>query len=505
VPLNTSQVYTATGTFSDGSTRDLSGVVVWDSSAPAIARIDSKGVVTGLASGTSTVSASLGTTAGSTTLVVTAPTINSIVVTPNGPTPGIGIAQTFTATAIYSDGSAQDLAAGVTWSSSASNVATIDNSGVADTLAAGTTTITATVGAFSGTATLTVVPTRLVSISVTPSPVSLARGTAQQFTATGTFDDGSTQVLTSATWGSSDNHTLAVDPATGVATAVGTGAATVSATSGSVTGSAPVTVTPATLVSIAVTPASLTLPTGTFRHMKAVGTFSDSSTQDVTLSAVWSSSNHLAATVDARGVVTAIASGTATISALVGAVSGSASLTVSPVTLTAITVSPSNPKIQRNTAIQLTAVGTFSDGSTATNLAGLAWTSSNARVAPVHGGGWVFGKKNGTTTITASVATVKGTTTVAVYGAALVSMTITPANAIVPVGATQQFTATALFTDGSQQDITNQVHWGSSHASVANISNGGDASGLATTTAAGTTVIGASYGTKTATTLLTVQ
>jgi hypothetical protein len=121
-------------------------------------------------------------------------------------------------------------------------------------------------------------------------------------------------------------------------------------------------------------------------------------------------------------------------------------------------VSPSNPKIQRNTAIQLTAVGTFSDGSTATNLAGLAWTSSNARVAPVHGGGWVFGKKNGTTTITASVAAVKGTTTVAVYGAALVSMTITPANAIVPVGATQQFTATALFTDGSQQDITNHVH-----------------------------------------------
>ncbi|HEV8493678.1 MAG TPA: hypothetical protein VGR76_15485, partial [Candidatus Angelobacter sp.] len=64
----------------------------------------------------------------------------------------------------------------------------------------------------------------------------------------------------------------------------------------------------------------------------------------------------------------------------------------------------------------------------------------------------------------------------------------------VAVGSTQQFTATATFSDSSTQDVTLNTHWSSSAASVATIANGPGAAGLATTAGIGSTVIGANAG-----------
>src|SRR5207245_2393393 len=100
----------------------------------------------------------------------------------------------------------------------------------------------------------------------------------QQFTATGTFSDNSTQVLGNAVW-ASGTATVATISSTGLATTVGTGTSTISATSGSITGSTLLTVTPAALVSIAVTPANPSISKGATQQFTATGTFSDSSTQ----------------------------------------------------------------------------------------------------------------------------------------------------------------------------------------------------------------------------------
>jgi uncharacterized protein YjdB len=504
-PVNTSQQYTAVGTYNDGSTRDLTALVAWVSSAPAIARVDSKGMVSGVASGTSTISASLGTISGSASVTITAPSITAITVTPDGLTLGIGITQQYTASAIYSDGSSQDLVSGVTWTSSTTSVGSISTSGLVTTAGAGTTTITASIGSVSDTATLTVVAAHLTSIAVSPTPVSLAKGTAQQFTAVGTFDDGSTQLLTSLTWSSSSSSVVNVDASSGIGTAVATGTANVTATSGSISGSAAVTVTGATLVSVAVTPPNSTMPSSTTKQMTATGTFSDSSTQDVTISALWSSSNPQAATISNHGVVTGLANGSTNITALVGSVSGSTSLTVSSVKLVSLAILPANARVQRHTTLRFTAVGTFSDGSTGSNLAGLVWTSSLPRVASMRGSGVVFGKKSGSATITAAVGSVKGTTTLTVGTGTLSSIAITPANPTVLTGATQQFTATGAYSDGTHQDLTSNVHWSSSHSSVATIANAPSVGGLATTVGAGSTVIGANSGGVTSSTTLTVQ
>ncbi|HKT49630.1 MAG TPA: Ig-like domain-containing protein [Candidatus Angelobacter sp.] len=504
IPVNTSQQFTATGTYSDGTSRDLTALVTWASSANGVATIDVNGMAAGVAAGTVNISATLGAVTSSTTLTVNAPAIASIAVTPVGLTLGIGIHQQYTATAIYTDGSSQDLSSAVTWSSSAQSVATVDNTGLATTVAAGTTTITATVGAFSDTSTLTVVAANLISIQVTPANPSIALGTNVQLTATGSFDDGSTQQLTNVTWSSSDVNIASIN-SSGLATSTGTGSVTISATSGTVSGTVSLSVTAATLQSIAVTPANSSMSIGTTRQFTATGTFSDSSTQDITGSVLWGSSNPAAATINNQGLATSAATGVTVISATVGSVVGNTNLNVSNAKLVSITISPSNPRIEQGTLLKFTASGTFSDNSVATNLSGLSWKSSKPSIASMRSSGLAFGKKLGSVTITASSSGVSATTTLTVSNGTLTSIAITPANPSVAVNSTQQFTATGTFSDNSTQDVTFNTHWSSSVSSVATIANGPNGAGLATITAAGSTVIGGNSGGITAQTTVTAK
>jgi uncharacterized protein YjdB len=504
IPVNTSQQFTATGSYSDGSSRDLSALVTWRSSATSVASIDVNGLASGVAAGTTTISATLGAVSGSTSLTVNAPTIISLTVSPDGLTLGIGIKQQYTATATYSDGSSQDLSSGVTWSSSDNTVASIDNNGLATMAGEGTVTITATAGSFSDTATLTVVPASLVSISVTPASPSIAMGTDQQFIATGFFNDGSTQQLTSVTWSSSNVNVASIN-ASGLATSTGIGAVTITATSGSVSGTTSLTVTSATLVSIAVTPSNSSMAIGTTKQFTATGTFSDSSTQDITASVLWSSSDPTVATINNQGLASSVAAGSITITATSGSINGSTGLTVAAVDLVSIAISPANPRMQQHTLLRLTAIGTFSDGSTTTNLSGLAWKSSKPQIASIRSTGIVNAKKLGSVTITASASGISGTTTVTVSNGTLRSIAITPANSSVALGSTQQFTATGTYSDSTTQDVTLNTHWSSSASSVATIANGPNGAGLATAGGVGTTVIGANTSGVTSSTNLTVH
>jgi uncharacterized protein YjdB len=504
VPVNTSQQFTAIGNYNDGSTSDLTTLVTWSSSSTATATIDASGVLTAVAAGSTNISATFGGVSQTTSVTVTAPSIVSITVTPDDLTQGIGVNLQFIATATYSDGTSQDLSSGVTWTSSSTSVATINSSGMATTAAAGSTTITATVGAFSDTSTLTVVPAHLVSIAVTPATSTIALGTTVQFTAIGSFDDGSTQLLTPLTWSSSSTSVATID-STGFASSTGTGTTTITASSGGVSGTAPLTVTAASLVSVAVTPANSSMAVGTTKQFTATGTFSDSSTQDITTTVTWTSSTAAAATINAQGLASSVATGSTTIKATFGSVSGSTGLTVLTAHLVSITINPANPRISKGTSIRFTASGTFSDGSVAANLSGLSWKSNHPNLASIRGSGIAHGKKGGSVTISATASGVTGTTTLTIGTGTLVSLIVTPLNPTVAAGGLQQFTATGTFSDASTQDITLNAHWSSSHASVATIANAPSVGGQATCIAAGTATIGANSGGITGSTTLTVQ
>ncbi len=148
------QQYTATGNYSDGTTKALS-TVDWTTSDPTIATISSSGLLTAKKPGAVSVSAESGDTSGSTLATISAAQLVSIAVSPQNSSVRINKDQRFSATGTFTDGTMQPLS-DVTWSSSATNFATIDTTGLAEGVSAGVSTIQATSGKFSATTSLTV-------------------------------------------------------------------------------------------------------------------------------------------------------------------------------------------------------------------------------------------------------------------------------------------------------------------------------------------------------------
>lgn len=169
----------------------------------------------------------------------------------------------------------------------------------------------------------------LVSIAVTPANPTVALGATKQFTATGTYSDGTTKDMTGqVVWTSSDTSKATVGKDTGLGTAVAAGTTTITAASGSITGNTVLTVT-ISLTALSITPATPALNPGGTKQFTATGTYSDNSTKDLTSSVTWNSTNAATATIGAAsGLAAAVAAGTTTITATSGGISQSVTLTV---------------------------------------------------------------------------------------------------------------------------------------------------------------------------------
>jgi len=155
------------------------------------------------------------------------------------------------------------------------------------------------------------------------------------------------------------------------------------------------------LVSIMVTPANSTLQLSKTLQFMAIGTFGDSSSRDISSSVDWKSSSGKVAPVNSSGIATANATGTTTITASQGSISGSTNLTVS-INGTGLTVSPSSQTISMEQTVQFTAT---LNGS---SVSGVSWSSSRTTIATIDQDGIATGLTVGTTTITAT-ATISGT------------------------------------------------------------------------------------------------
>ncbi|MFZ0561536.1 MAG: Ig-like domain-containing protein [Terriglobales bacterium] len=515
VPLGTITPFTATGTYSDNSTQDLTATATWTSSNTAQAAITSPGgVVTALALTNTaiTITAISGGVSGNTGLTVANATLTSIVI-PSGPQNTVTIANNtsyqFAAYGLYNDGSKRNLTTKVTWASSNQNAATIGAAnGRAQAVGAGlSSSITATLGSVSGMATLAVSTATIQSIAVGPTQVQIAPLTTQTFTAIGTFSDGTnitTQNISQDVIWASNNPVATISNTTGsigVATAVqpGGATATISAVFGGVTGTASLIVSTATLNTITVTPATATLAVNANLALQSTGNFSDGTTQPITSDVTCTSSDTTIATVN-ENIVTgeSTSSNPVTITCSLGGVSGTASVTVEGFTAITITA-PNNGNVAEDTSIALTATGTLTDGTMQNITTSVLWTSSNPAFATMSNSlgsyGWANGIAPGTVTVIAAFGGQVGVASLNVTDATLTSIAITPANPSVTLGTRQQFSATGTFSDNSTEDLTQQVTWTSSDQAVA-IING---AGLALTTGTGSTSIGASMNGVTAT------
>jgi uncharacterized protein YjdB len=248
IAAQTVQQFQATGHYSDTTTSDMSSESTWTTSDPSIATISPSGLATAVASsGTCTITATSQGITANIQLTITNWPIQTITVSPDSASINRAFTRQFTASGLFSDGSntlSQDITSLASWSSSTTSVATIDAHGVATGVSAGTTSISAQwSGKTSNTAILTVSNLALMSISLSISGRPNVTNTiTAQMTAIGTFEDNSTQDMTSQVTWNSENPDIATVDSSGLVMPVAAGRATITATAGGITESLQITV-----------------------------------------------------------------------------------------------------------------------------------------------------------------------------------------------------------------------------------------------------------------------
>ena len=494
ISVGATQPFTATATYSDGTTANITSTVSWRTANAAVATVNAAGLATGDGAGSTSVTASTGSVTGMATLAVTASakTVTSIAVSPLNASVAVGAAQQLVATATYSDGTTAIVTSTVSWMSGNAAVATVNPAGVATGVSAGSAGVSASLSGVTGRGALTVTaaPKVVASIAVTPANVSVTVGATQQLTATATYSDGTTANVTATVSWVSSSPAIATVNAAGLATGVGAGSTSVVASLSGVNGTDALAVAAAakTVKTIAVTPPGASVVAGATQQLTATATYSDGTTANVSTTVSWVSSNTAVAAVNAAGVATGVAAGSASITASLSGVNGADALTVTaaPKTLSSIAVTPPGASMNVGATQQFTATATYSDGTTANVTSTVSWMSSNPAVATINGAGVAMSVAAGSTGITATLSGVSGTDTLTVKVAPTVSsIAVTPANASFAIGATQQFTATATYSDSTTGDVTSTATWTAANTSVATI----DKSGVAQGAAAGTTSV----------------
>jgi hypothetical protein len=311
------QQYTAIGRYSDNSERDITSEATWSTSDATVAVVTNTGLAkpaTPLKAGTIELTATMKGIVGRAALSVlegeSPPVISVITVSPACSVLSDGAEQQLTALGRYPDNSEEDITSRVTWTSSDAAVATITDAGLVKAsapLKAGTAELTATLDGVSSHVVVYVTDIEPPqSIALTPADPSIPYGTSIQFTAEGTFTDGDKQDVTSmVTWLSSDATVTLKSEGLAKSTSHGAAVATITAAFACAESKATLTVRNADLLSIEIEPSPYS-DMGIYgsKQFKAIGTFSDLSTWDITSDVVWNSSDTHVASIDAKGLAT---------------------------------------------------------------------------------------------------------------------------------------------------------------------------------------------------------
>jgi len=413
VPIVSVTVSPAADTVQQGSTVQLSTTIVdslgrtvtrtvtWSTGNSSIASVSGSGLVTGVGPGSTQITATVGTTQGVNTTLVTQTPVTSVKVYLVPDTLVVG------STEVAID-TTTPLGRPVTWSSSNPSIATITATGTITAVAPGVDTITATAGGVTGFEALTVTNVPVTNVTVTLTPDTLAIGAAETAAAT-TTPSGQ-----SVTWSSSNPSVATISASTGVITAVGLGTTTITATAaGGVKGTEGLTVT---LSSVSVTPNPIVDTVGGASH-QATATGLDVHGNTVAgVTFTWSTkSNNTIASVNASGVVTGVAAGNDTVYATGGGKTGAAGVSVAPAAppaVASVVVTPSSSSTfataPGNSAVVLTGTAYDASNNVISGVT-LTWASSNTAVATVVNG-TVTPTGNGAATVTITASAPNGVT-----------------------------------------------------------------------------------------------
>lgn len=198
----------------------------------------------------------------------------------------------------------------------------------------------------------------------------------------------------------------------------------------------------------------------------------------------WSSSTPAVATVDNAGRVRALSVGSTTITVTAMGQSASTTLTVLPIPVASVVVSPDSFALNTGSARLLTAEPRASDGAPLTGRT-VSWSSVNPAIATVDSAGNVTGVTTGLTTIRATSEGIVGSAVVTVR-LPIASITLSPSALALSIGASATVTATPRSATNVVL-IGRSISWSSSDAAIATVSQAGVVTavgvGIATITA----------------------
>ena len=376
--------------------------------------------------------------------------------TPSGPSPVVRLALapesatvntggtvTFAASAVHGDGSTSS--ASVTWTATGG---TITPSGQYTAgPAAGSFEVTASQvgGSLTKSAPVTVVASTspIASISVSPNSATVAAGGTVQFSVLATRQDGTT-LVPDVTW-TATGGAITAGGLYRAGSTPGTFNVTATQQGGTLAGTAAVTVSAAVLEAVVLTPASATLTTGATQQFSVSGRWSDGSTRApaVTYSAT-------GGTITAGGLYTAgSTAGTFTVTATQqgGTLAATATVTISAAVLEAIILSPSSVTLTTGAKQQFSVSGRWSNG--ATTAPAVTYSATGGSITA--GGLYTAGATPGSFTVTATQqgGTLAATASVTINAPVLQAVILTPSSAMLTTGATQQFSVSGRWSDGS--------------------------------------------------------
>jgi uncharacterized protein YjdB len=410
------------------------------------------------------------------------------------------LSQVLSVTGVYSDGSTQSLTGAVSYASANAAVATVSSAGLVLEGSNGATTISVAVAGLAPVSVpVTVTLPVINSVGVNPTTLQIKNvGFSQVLAVTAQYSDGTTQPYPGTLKFAAQDSTVAAVDSTGRVTGVAVGSTNVTVVAGAFTPIlVPVTVSSGvTLVSISVSPASVTLiGQGQSQALTVTGQYSDNSTAVLATGVTFTSSSPTVAPVSSAGVVSAVANGTASITVATGS--------VAPVTVATSVKSPTGISLNPSSALLigpgkhavLGVLGTYSDGSTAPLASGVVFSSSDGGVATVDATGTVTSVATGTAQISASLAGMAATSRVTVQDRVATSLSVAPASLTLnSAGAATPLTVTLNYNDGTAAVTTTGVTFVSSSSAVATV----DPTGRVTAVANGTATISVTLGARSA-------
>jgi trimeric autotransporter adhesin len=469
---------------------DVTGDVDWSLEGDPVGQMKAPGVVYTDAAGTAQVVAQMNGQRVEVSLTVIAPEADviAIQVEPQGITVPEGFAVPVQLLAFYSDGQVREVSDIADWSSLAPSLVRVDfndfGAPLLFGLAVGAGDVRATFGAFSADVAVTVEAASLEQIDIVPATAFVPAGSTNALEAIGRFSDGTyLNVTDGVVWESSNLQVATISNdsgAKGIVTGLAEGEVEISAISvgGEATGVAQLTVTPAEIISLDITPALIELAAGLSITVRASAVLTNQDAIDVTQEAIWAVAEpDMAFLSGGTGFLPlrleTVVPGETVLTATYAGVTAEAQVSISAAVLEAVELEPQDLVMSAGTDRQLIFTGTYSDGEHNNINANATWTTSDPEIAVVTESppGRVSSQTPGTSTIMASFAGLSATTEVTVTDAVVVAVQVFPALVTAPAGDDVLFNAYAIYSDDTQRWITQESTWEVGDAAIASVSN----------------------------------